>query len=880
MRPKDDRIGLRQALLDFIADFSDWDTAADPAYVKASRALVSAAYPAGSPVVLDPFAGGGAIPLEALRVGADVWASDINPVAVLLEKTILEYIPRYGERLADELRMWSTRIKEQAQAALGRFYPADSDGSIPIAYIWARTALCEGPGCGVRVPTLRGMWLSKRSKVGLELTVRERKILFSIKTGMSTKNVGVGTIKRGALVCPVCGHVTPQGSLERQARQRGLPEVLVAVIATHPDSTGRRYRIPNTDDLKAVEEATTELRLRKSSNVGPLSLVPDESITHIQSCTNVVLYGLTTYGHLFSPRQALSLATFARLVREANDHIASVEGDPSFAVALSTCLGLAVDRCADRWSTLCLWDNSRDTVAHTFGRQALPMISDYAEVAPFSGSTGDWASSVEWIEKVITAGAAARMSPGTVTLASATRLPVPDESVDLVCTDPPYYRAVPYADLSDFFFVWLKRTLGGVHPALFGTSRVEQAEEIISSFSRGHVPHKTARWFEANMTGAFTEARRCLNPDGLSIVVFADKTTVGWEATLQALVNAGWTVTASWPIDTEMGTRLQARNSAVLASSVHLVCRPRQPKAGVGDWSSILRELQPRVDAWMRRLSSEGVVGADAIFACLGPAIELYSRFDRVETAAGAHVPLGGRSATGDDYLSYVWAAVARAALRTIFDEAEATGFEADGRLAAVWLWTVGAGQLSASGETATDDEEGVEVDEKGNGVESKAKPGGFVLPFDTARKLAQPLGADLSELGGKPGSAFQVKGATARMLPLTERRKYLFDSDGESSAAAGRGSPQTSLFDDQLVSPGADGVRPGATTLDRVHQAMLLFGEDRADALRRLLVDDGAGDDARFWRLADALSKLYPTNSPEKRWVDGVLARKRMLNL
>ena len=289
-----------------------------------------------------------------------------------------------------------------------------------------------------------------------------------------------------------------------------------------------------------------------------------------------------------------------------------------------------------------------------------------------------------------------------------------------------------------------------------------------------------------------------------------------------------------------------------------------------------MRELQPRVDSWMRRLSSEGVVGADAIFACLGPAIELYSRFDRVETAAGNSVPLGGQSESGDDYLSHVWAAVARAALRTIFEEAEATGFEADGRLAAVWLWTLGAGQLAANGESTDDTEDDEDDDE----VSPKVKAGGFVLPYDTARKLAQPLGADLLELGSRPGAAFEVKGATARMLSLGERRRYLFDSDGATSAPVGRRSPQASLFGEETEAVKVGNIRPGPTTLDRVHQAMLLFGEDRGDALRRLLVEDGTGEDARFWRLADALSKLYPTNSSEKRWVDGVLARKRMLNL
>jgi putative DNA methylase len=873
MRPNDDRNGLRQALLDFIADFSDWDRSADPTYIKAARSLVTAAYPDGPPVVMDPFAGGGAIPLEALRVGADAWASDLNPVAVLLEKIVLEYIPRYGDRLADGVRIWGDWIKEQAKVELGTFYPSDSDGNAPIAYLWARTCLCEGPGCGARVPLVRSLWLAKRPgrSIALRVHVSDHEVSFSIQAGISARDVGPGTVKRGALVCPVCNHTTPQSAVERQARLQGLPERLIGVVATFDGVQGRQYRQPTQNDLRAVAEAKAELARRAGDAKNPT--VPSETITPIRSCTNVVVYGLTTYGDLFTPRQALALTTFARLIRDSRDKIADQYPElPGLASAITTCLGIALDKQADYNSSVTRWVPAGEFIGNTFGRQALPMVWDFTEVNPFSGATGDWAGTLDWIVKVIRAGAAAQMTPGTVSQASAAALPLPDESVTMVCTDPPYYNAVPYADLSDFFYVWLQRSLGAHYPELLAAPRPDQVDEIISSFSPGHVPHKTGAWFESRMRVALTEAKRVLKDDGIAVVVFAHTSTSGWEAMLQALVGAGWTVTGSWPIDTEMGARLSARNSASLASSVHLVCRSRPADAGVGDWSSILRELQPRVDSWMQRLSSEGVIGADAIFACLGPAIELYSRFDRVETAGGTLVPLGGHSASGEDYLSHVWAAVARAALRTIFDEAEATGFEADGRLAAVWLWTLGAGQHAANGEPPDDDDS----DDDRGGQEAKNKSAGFLLPYDTARKLAQPLGADLAQLGSRPGAAFQVSGATARMLPVTERGKYLLDSeDGPPRRRA-----QASLFDSEQEFADIGGVKRGATTLDRVHQAMLLFHQDRGDALRRLLVEDGAGDDPRFWRLADALSKLYPATSLEKRWVDGVLGRKRMLNL
>ena len=895
MRPQNDREGLRRALLDFIGDFSEWDRSADPIYIKAARDLVVAAYPDGPPSLLDPFSGGGSIPLEALRVGAEAWASDLNPVAILVQKVTLEYIPRYRDRLADGVRRWGARIGEQAATELGRFYPPDTGGNIPIAYLWARTALCEGPGCGSRIPLLRGMWLSKKAggNVALKLHVVAREVSFSIMRGPKASDVGPGTIRRGSLTCPVCGHTTAVAAIRSQFRTRrgGTHDArLLAVRFDDPNTGERSWRLAEGADLEHEQAAVEELRQRQSAHRGRLSLVPDEPLPPQGTLGfRIQGYGMASWGDLFTPRQALALSCLVGLVSRNRESIASEVGDPGLADAISTCLALAVDRMADFNASLCVLNSVGGRgLKSVFARQALPMVWDFMETNPFNTEAANWATCIEVVDRVINQLPA--VTPATVQRVSATSLPLPDESIDALITDPPYYDAVPYADLSDYFYVWLRRSLLDVHPDLLSEDLSPKAAEIIVNSAAALGTHRKLKpFFEAMMAEAFKEARRALKDDGVAVVVFAHKSTEGWEAMLQALVSAGWTVTGSWPIDTERPGRLRAQKSAALASSVHLVCRPRPVHAGVGDWSAILRELQPRVDAWMGRLSSEGVVGADAIFACLGPAIELYSRFDRVETAAGEQVPLGGRSSTGDDFLSHVWAAVARAALRTIFEEAEASGFEADGRLAAVWLWTLGAGKLAANGndtvplhrtedsDTDADDDDEEELDDDNAPMPKLA---GFILPYDTARKLAQPLGADLAELGNRPGAAFEVKGAIARMLPLSERRMHLFDSDGVVPSNPRHRTAQVSLFAEDVVAVSFGGVKPGATTLDRLHQAMLLFAEDRGGDLRRLLVEDGAGEDERFWRLADALSKLYPATSSEKRWVDGVLARKRMLNL
>jgi hypothetical protein len=320
-------------------------------------------------------------------------------------------------------------------------------------------------------------------------------------------------------------------------------------------------------------------------------------------------------------------------------------------------------------------------------------------------------------------------------------------------------------------------------------------------------------------------------------------------------------------------------DSAALASSVHLVCRPRENPDGsvrtddVGDWRNVLAELPGRIHDWMPRLAEEGVGGADAIFACLGPALEIYSRYSRVEKASGEVVTL-------KEYLEQVWAAVAKEALSLVFHGADTSGFEEDARLTAMWLWTLRGGDPSPQ-PSPPDGGEGESGEDEDDGGGKKVGGGGFVLEYDTARKIAQGLGAHLENLQ----SLVAVKGETARLLPVSERAPYLFGKDVEQTAGK-RKKKERQL--DLLAVSGEEDVegsvdvhtvsKIGETVLDRIHQSMLLFGSGRSEALKRFLVEDGAGRDQRFWKLAQALSALYPGGSQEKRWVDGLLARKKGL--
>jgi len=893
----DDPIELRHALLDFIADFANWDNSTVKAYLDTSRALTQAAHealggaPGTRPLVVDPFAGGGSIPLEALRVGADAFASDLNPIPVLLNKVVLEYIPRYGQRLADEVRRWGAWIKQEAEKELAAFYPKDPDGATPIAYLWARTIRCEGPGCGAEVPLLRGLWLSKKAgrMTALRIVTTQNpnaapRVDFEIAHNVKVSEVGPGTVKRGSVTCPCCGFTTRVESVRRQlkARRGGADDArLLAVVTTRPGQQGRFYRLPTEADLAAVSAAKAELERRKDKHSGALPLVPEEPLPLMSGVFNAPIYGHDTWGSLFTARQLLALTTLARLVVVAGNKLRSRE-EAGFAEAVQTGLALLVGKQGDLTNSLCAWEPNAECPRHLFGRQAIPIVWDFAEGVPIGESSGAWNILVANQSNALTS-VGSDWNIGTASAADAARHPLPDDAVKMLFTDPPYYNAVPYADLSDFFYVWLKRALAATRAELFDAELSPKGEEIcqMSGWDPIRYPHKDAKWFETNMAKAMSEGRRVLSPDGVGVVVFAHKSTAGWEAQLQAMIDAGWTVTGSWPVDTECGSRLRAMDSAALASSVHIVVRPRENPDGslrhadIGDWRDVLAELPRRIHDWMPRLAEEGVVGADAIFACLGPALEIFSRYSRVEKASGEVVTLR-------EYLEQVWAAVAKEALAQVFKDADTAGFEPDARLTAMWLWTLNAGAVN--GEESPADEEEADEDQESKGKSAKAK-GGFVLEYDAARKIAQGLGAHLEEMG----HVVEITGDTARLLPVSERTQYLFGKEQADAPTGGRKkkAAQMDLFG-ELIKAGADDTawsektvrKMGETTLDRVHQAMILFATGRGEALKRFLLEDGAGRDQRFWRLAQALSALYPASSSEKRWVDGVLARKKGLGL
>jgi len=796
---------------------SDPENAQGREVLRVARELVKVAHGGKVPTVLDPFAGGGAIPLEAGRLGCQPIANDYNPVAYLILRATCEFPQRYGkpgprnivmeefgktvERevevpnvLAHDVEKWANWILDRARERIGHLYPPGKDGKPVVGYLWARTAPCSNPSCRGEIPLLRSLLVcnKKDKKVALTMEVdKERKtVRFGIAEGEGiTRTEGTMVEKgRGNVRCPFCDQVVSVSNTKAACLAGRFGERMVAVIVE--GNNGKDYRPVDDSDLDAFREACA-IQVERPAEPTP--------VTYTQGMPSVT-WGFHTWGDFFNPRQLVAMQTFVGCLHEALEEMKKEIEDEEYRKAVGVYLGFLISRAAQRLSNVGIWDTGFEKINHPFGRQAIPMTWDYPETNPFSDSTGGLEGQVQWLVRFIRHESAPVQS-AMVMRGDGAALAMEDNAADVVITDPPYFDAIAYGDLSDYFYVWLKRGLGNVIPEALVTPLTPKSDEATALKHRhqGDAEEADAH-FKSKLAAVLSEAHRVLKPDGVISIMFAHQSTKAWTALVHAIFEAGLTVDATWPIDTELVTALKASMSA-LSSSVTVTCRPRVVGSAVS-FKDVRKEIEKVVAESVKRFWSYGFRGADLIVACYGPAVGVFGKYERVEKADGTPVGI-------PELLE-----LAKQAAR----DAIAGEFRGDNLSTLYYVWA----NLYGTSEQAWDD----------------------------ARLVVQIGGDDANAMEVARGhGVFVVDGSKCRLAVLQDR-------------AGRRGL----------------GLDPDPPLIDALHRAMLLWEEEKRKDLVAYLAERDLLEDGPFWKLAQALFEVLPRDLEDWKLVSALLGERETL--
>lgn len=697
----------REELFQILRDLVLWENTNNEEVLARARAAIARSWretcelnkgkpgfdPERLPAFHDPFAGGGALPLEAQRLGLESYASDLNPVAVTINKAMIEIPPRFAGRapvgpeiesergtkkatqnafedwsgargLAEDVRRYGAWMREQAQHRIGHLYPqvevtAEMAAHRPdlkplvgekltvIAWLWARTVKSPNPAFShVDVPLASTFILS--SKAGKEAYVQPvvegEGYRFEVKVGKPPASAATGTAagKRAGFNCLLTGSPLDYKYIRAEGSAGRMGAKLMAIVAE--GVRGRVYLEPTPDHEAAAQQAAPTWK-----PTTPL---------HGKCRVNVSNYGLDVYGDLFTPRQLVALTTFSDLVSEAIARIradalaagmpddgrgldAGGNGVTAYAEAVGVYLAFSTDKASDYWSSICTWHSSKDLIRNTFGRQAIPMTWDYAETNPFSDSAGNVSSGIEWAYKALQLMPA--KAAGTAVQSDAQNQIISAQK--LISTDPPYYDNIGYADLSDFFYVWLRRSLRPIFPQLYATLAVPKAEELIATPYRHGSKEKAEAFFLDGMTAAMHNLAEQAHPAFPVTIYYAFKQSdtsdesgthsTGWETFLEAVLRAGFTLTGTWPMRTELGNRMIGSGTNALASSIVLVCRQRDGSAETISRREFQRQLREHLPEALETMiggttGQSPIAPVDLAQAAIGPGMGIYSQYAAV----------------------------------------------------------------------------------------------------------------------------------------------------------------------------------------------------------------------------------------------------------
>lgn len=598
--------------------------------------------------LLDPFGGGGSIPLAGIQLGLNVWSNDLNPVATLLQNAALKFPLVYdGERpLNEEIEKWGLEVFNRSYNEMKTYFPDDNQGNIPLAYYWFRTVNCKNPFCGAEIPLTPQYWLcnTEQKKIALKpwIDKTNNSISFSI-TDKIDFDPSEGTIKQGKAKCPVCQTVLNSSNLREIFTNKLNSQRLVAVIYT-TDKGGKHYRIATKEDEKAFILAQDNLdkKVKKLTKKWGISPVPDEPLPQRGSLGfRIQGYGFKTWGDMFNSRQKLSLLCLIEAIDQVRNDIKNAGYSEENTNIITTYLGIILSRCTDFSNTFCEWHNTWQMTAHIFSRPAIPMKWNYSELnlwAPML--TGTWSSMTrvvsQSVEMLCKNKEILKRTPQIkITNSSATKLL--DYKMDYIITDPPYYDNVPYSDLSDFFYVWLKRVVGKIYPELFVSQVTPKGDEVISNFKK-HVKSSTQsatkvakEYFYETLLQSFKSCRNIIKNDGLFVVIFAHQSSEAWESLINAIWDSEFSITASWPIKTELKSRLRAHSSAALASTIILVCRPvDKTKLERGYFLDVKTILEKELNEKLEFFWNNNISGGDFYIASIGAGLKIVTRYNQI----------------------------------------------------------------------------------------------------------------------------------------------------------------------------------------------------------------------------------------------------------
>lgn len=656
------------------------------------------------PSVFDPFAGGGAIPLEAARLGCRSYGNDINPVAHIIERGSAEFPQKYGKpityskeefeklygeegakmaqengrgitfdgtaqtyripnRLAFDVEFYAKKILAETEKEIGHLYPVDEKGNKPVAYYWARTAKCSNPSCGAEVPLLRDFTLCNTNKKHyyLKPVINGVSITFDVKQGEC--NI-VGWNRKGNLTCPCCGSITDAYNIKEQFIKKRTGEQLLAVISE--SKNGKTYSTPTKEQVELLKQPSEHQE------------IPQENMAPHTTGGDIATWGFTKWGDLFSKRQLRMLHIFLSKYKKTIDTFSTNE----YNNVLSSYLALWIDRVTLANTSMGRWNLKRETVEHMYNRQAISMKSDYPESNPFCTSSGSSLNMLDWILGYIKTESLCPFACFFSNASSGDRLQFSSKELTAVITDPPYYDAIAYADISDFFYVWLKRTLGGIYPINFATPQTPKIEECTAlKHYHNNSKQEAKQHFEDKLTQIF-DAIEQQTSDIVSIM-FAHQSTEAWTTLCNSILGARMNITGSWPMDTEMANRSIGLSGAALESSVTVACRPSERK-GFADFEEVKHDIRQMVKAEVEKLYRLGFRGADLLTACFGQAVSVFGHYKLVETSEGDPVSVG-------QLLEFARESAAQALLEGVPGEAQ-TKFYCG------WL------QMNGMGECAFDD--------------------------------------------------------------------------------------------------------------------------------------------------------------------------------